>query len=273
MLVALADYRDQGTEVADTSVEENQTEPSRPEASATESQKPSVTPNQPNPQPAAPPTRNDPTKLVIAQSSKRSPLNLGGKQVKTASVDFKPKVGEPLHTNIPWYSRIFSDAYASRQKTELSLACISTAIQDDGQIGVRADDFHEEVGGESIAGMNLNGLIWTDKVNSDLIVLENVSVDADGNPTSSVKVQVFPNYNGDPNALPSISAFGAVTTTAGKEALLYRIFMSDDAWPIRCMDIVFRPSPNGTLADGTLYHENSGHLYVSKFKPTLIKGG
>jgi hypothetical protein len=111
MLVALADYRDQGTEVADTSVEENQTEPSRPEASATESQKPSVTPNQPNPQPAAPPTRNDPTKLVIAQSSKRSPLNLGGKQVKTASVDFKPKVGEPLHTNIPWYSRIFSDAY------------------------------------------------------------------------------------------------------------------------------------------------------------------
>ena len=114
---------------------------------------------------------------------------------------------------------------------------------------------------------------WHDTLNGNLVMLNHVGILRDSaSPSNSPELKIYANYNPKNNktAKPDVLYSPAVNTYRGSKGILYRVF-AEGAGGIQCMDVLL-PLQGGIQAkSGQLLYANSDTLYVTDYKPKMIR--
>ena len=153
----------------------------------------------------------------------------------------------------------------------LDLACIAAELQDPAfQEGLVREDNTSDLSGPWVSKLGLYGTAWAGRVNGQLVTLADMAVLAKGTPETAPTLYVHRQYMGGA-ADADIKARGAAAATLGEEGLLYRAYFEEDAWPVRCIDLVFDLNNPGTFRHGRLYYENNGRIYAVTYEPEFVE--
>lgn len=228
----------------------------------------------------ATPTRTD---VDVAQASPPSAaktlrndtsLNFGGGPVDGTGASLMASVGEVKKEEGFLSSlSIVSKAFADNEPDPLlNTACIADAYR--SITPIKSYDTGDAVSGSYKKLDYMPGLYstsWTDTVNGHLVGLTKVSVLQDGGRDGKQpEIHVYENYKqGDNKA--SLHAKGEVRSYIGENGVLYRTFFGKDAWPVRCMDVVFSRKGARTAKTGTLYYDKGGKVYAADYTPKILK--
>ena len=162
-------------------------------------------------------------------------------------------------------------ARASETIESLDFACITAEFQEpEFQEGLVREDNASDLSGPWVSKLGLYGTAWAGRVNGQLVTLADMAVLAEGTPETAPTLYVHREYRGG-TAGADIKARGAATATLGEEGLLYRAYFEEDAWPVRCIDLVFDRTNPGTFRHGRLYYENYGRVYAATYKPEFVE--
>lgn len=119
----------------------------------------------------------------------------------------------------------------------------------------------------------LYGRSWEQKVNGNLIVLNKVAVLQDPTATvTSPELKVYKNYNSKNSKIvkPDVFISPQVNIYRGSNGLLYRLFANSEKG-LECMDILMPDIGKTSAKDGKLIYKGDSQLFVSNFKPTMIR--
>ena len=160
----------------------------------------------------------------------------------------------------------------ARETTEsLDLACVAAELQEPAfQEGLVREDNTRDLSGPWVSKLGLYGTAWAGRVNGQLVTLADMAVLAKGTPETAPTLYVHGQYMGGA-ADADIKARGAAAATLGEEGLLYRAYFEEDAWPVRCIDLVFDRNNPGTFRHGRLYYESNGRIYGVTYEPAFVE--
>lgn len=201
-------------------------------------------------------------------------FNFGGAPVDGTGASLMASVGEVKKEEGLFSSlSIVSKAFAADEPDPLlNTACIADAYRNITPI--KSYDTGNTVSSSYKKMDYMPGLYstsWVDTVNGHLVGLTNVSVLQDGGRgPKQPEMHVFENFKkGDQT--PTLQAKGEVRSYIGKDGVLYRTFFGKEAWPVRCMDIVFSRKGAKTATAGTLYYDRADKVYAAAYTPKLLK--
>ena len=201
-------------------------------------------------------------------------FNFGGSPVDGTGANLMASVGEVKKEEGLFSSfSIVSKAIAADEPDPLlNTACIADAYRNITPIKSYATGDTVSSSYKKMDYMpGLYSTSWADTVNGHLVGLSNVSVLQDGGRgPKQPEMHVFENFKqGDQT--PTLQAKGEVRSYVGKDGVLYRTFFGKEAWPVRCMDIVFSRKGAKTASAGTLYYDRDDKVYAADYTPKLLK--
>lgn len=209
--------------------------------------------------------------VVRARRTEASPFNFGGLPTAQAVERLAVLIGEVEDPSMWDRLNPSRQARATETAETLDLACIGTDFQDSAfQEGLLREDNTGELWGPWVPKLGLYGTVWAGRVNGHLVTLADMAVLAKGAPETAPTLYVH-HQNKSGAAEADIKAHGAATATMGEEGLLYRAYFEDDAWPVRCIDLVFDRNYPGTFRHGKLYYENEGRIYAATYEPEFVE--
>jgi outer membrane protein OmpA-like peptidoglycan-associated protein len=197
-------------------------------------------------------------------------IDLGGKPVDGRGVAIEPIVGEKAKPGLFSGLGIIGKAFASNDSDLIAKSsCLADANKQSGTtrslangqaISTRTSDY--------IPG--LYGTSWQGMLNGNLTGIANIKVLKNGAQADSMpQVVVFRDYKpGDEK--PTIQSTGTARSFEGKNGLLYRVFLGESAWPLRCIDVVFDTAKPGTTKFGRLYYDRGEVVHVVDYTPTIL---
>ncbi|WP_259781030.1 OmpA family protein [Aestuariispira ectoiniformans] len=203
-------------------------------------------------------------------------LDFGGKPVDQTGADIASLVGaEKDSGGLLGNVSIFSKAFASDDLSEnplLTTSCIADSYREQGEVkSLSTGTSTRRSIGDYAPG--LYSTSWSEKLNSHLVAMTHVAVSRDGDTDPGTPdVFVFANFKPGQEK-PTIEAVGKPRTYMGEAGILYRVFMSKEAWPIRCIDLVFDQKSPEKAAYGRLYYDKDGKVYAASYMPTLVRSG
>lgn len=189
----------------------------------------------------------------------------GGTPVEPDQVNFPEMIGWQPDTGI------FSfDAKAEAPPNHLQQACIDL---DSAAPPERIRHVNQE---RRRADLYLPGLYetsWKDRRNGHLVGLSRVGVlRREGRPSVAPTVLVYWNYpevGATRDLRADIRVTGAAATTVGEDGVLYRVFLDEAAWPLRCIDLVFTREAPVRVRYGRLYYDD-GRVHAAPFQPLRV---
>ena len=200
-----------------------------------------------------------------------SPFAFGGAPVAQPVEGLATLVGTVKGPSIWDRLNPLRQARARETTKSLDLACIAAELQEPAfQEGLVREDNTSDLSGPWVSKLGLYGTAWAGRVNGQLVTLADMAVLANGAPETAPTLYVHRQYGGG-TADADIRARGAATATLGGEGLLYRAYFEGDAWPVRCIDLVFDRTNPGTFRHGRLYYENHGRIYAAMYEPEFVK--
>ena len=200
-----------------------------------------------------------------------SPFNFGGAPVAQPIGGLAALVGTIKGPSIWGRLNPFRQARAGETNESLDLACITAELQEhEFQEGLVREDNASDLSGPWVSKLGLYGTAWAGRVDGQLVTLADMAVLAEGTPETAPTLYVHREYGGG-TAAADINARGAAMTTLGEEGLLYRAYFEADAWPIRCIDLVFDRTRPGTFRHGRLYYEHQGRIYAATYEPEFVE--
>ena len=209
--------------------------------------------------------------VMATLRTEASPINFGGEPVAQPVDPLAALVGAIDEQSIWNRLNPFRMVRASNTTENLDLACIAAKFQDSTfQDGLVREDNTSDLSGPWVSKLGLYGTAWTGSVNGQQVTLADMAVLAKGTPETAPTLYVHRQYEGG-SADAEIKALGASTASIGEEGLLYRAYFEEDAWPVRCIDLVFDRNNPGTFRHGRLYYENNGRIYAATYKPEFVK--
>ena len=199
-----------------------------------------------------------------------SPFNFGGAPAAQPVEGLAELVGTVKGPSIWDRLNPLRQARAREASESLDLACIAAEFQKPAfQEGLVREDNTGDLSGPWVSKLGLYGTAWAGLVNGQLVTLADMAVLAKGPPETAPMLYVHRQHRGG-TAGADIRARGAATTTLGEEGLLYRAYFEGDAWPVRCIDLVFDRANPGTFRHGRLYYENHGRIYAATYEPEFV---
>lgn len=200
-----------------------------------------------------------------------SPFNFGGAPSAQPVEGLAALIGTIKGPSIWDRLNPLRQARAMATTESLDLACIAAEFQEPAfQEGLVRDDNTSDLSGPWVSKLGLYGTAWAGSVNGQLVTLADMAVLAKGTPETAPTLYVHRQY-GSGTADAAIRARGAATVTLGQEGLLYRAYFEEDAWPVRCIDLVFDRANPGTFRHGRLYYENHGRIYAATYEPDFVE--
>lgn len=115
---------------------------------------------------------------------------------------------------------------------------------------------------------------YAGSVNGHMVGMTDVAVLRDGaTPVGKSPILVFKNYGGaaDKDRKPDAQLPTNVNVYPGNEALLYRVFVSQDKAPLQCVDLVFPYQQPFGARYGKVYYEKRGQAYAADFNPSIAR--
>ena len=208
--------------------------------------------------------------MVRTRRTDASSVNFGGALAAQANERLATLVG-PVESSSIW-DRIIQlrQAWATETNETLDLACI--AVEFDNPVFQRTlvrEDNTGDLSGPWVSKLGLYGTAWAGHVNGQLVTLANMAVLATGTPETAPTLYLHRQYKGGA-ARADIKAQGAAMTTLGETGLLYRAYFEEDAWPVRCIDLVFDRKNPGAFRYGKLYYEHEGSIYAATYEPSPV---
>ena len=199
-----------------------------------------------------------------------SSVNFGGAPAAQSHERLAALVG-PVESLSIW-DRINSlrQAWATETNETLDLPCIAAKLEDPAfQKKLVREDNTGDLSGPWVSKLGLYGTAWTGHVNGQLVTLADMAVLATGAPETAPTLYLYRQYKGGA-AQADIKARGAATATLGEMGLLYRAYFEEDAWPVRCIDLVFDRKHPGAFRYGKLYYEHNGSIYAATYQPAPV---
>ena len=199
-----------------------------------------------------------------------SSVNFGGAPAAQSNERLAALVG-PIESPSIW-DRINSlrQAWAAETNETLDLPCIAAKLEEPAfQKKLVREDNTGNLSGPWVSRLGLYGTAWAGHVNGQLVTLADMAVLATGAPETAPTLYLYRQYKGGA-AQADIKARGAATATLGEMGLLYRAYFEEDAWPVRCIDLVFDRTNPGTFRYGKLYYENKGRIYAATYEPAPV---
>ena len=217
------------------------------------------------------PKRKRPMGLPALRSG--APLDLGGHEVMNSDSKMADLVGSLSEGKSLWdMLSPWKSAYASLPKEAPHKACIDQLFQGEIIRNKLVRDEAKPVRYSAFAPM-LFGTTWTQFLNGHKVALTKVGILREtGKPHGPPEVIVYHNYQRLSHKQrmdqePYIKVRGAVRGSMGKEGILYRVFLDNDAWPLRCIDLVFSRKGPRRVSFGTIYYDRNGRLMAVNFQP------
>ena len=209
--------------------------------------------------------------FVGTRRADASSVNFGGAPAEQSSERLAPLVGQVEKPSIWERINLLRQARAMETDETLNLACSAAELDNPAfqRRLVRANNAGE-LSGPWVSRLGLYGTAWAGDVNGHLVTLANMAVLATGIPETAPTLYLHRRFKGGA-AKADIRARGAATATLGEMGLLYRAYFEEDAWPVRCIDLVFDRKNPGTFRHGKLYYENNGRIYVATYEPAPVE--
>ena len=209
--------------------------------------------------------------VARARRPEASPFNFGGAPAAQPVEGLAALVGTVKGPSFWDRLNPLRQARAREASESLDLACIAADLQKPAfQEGLVREDNTGDLSGPWVSKLGLYGTAWAGRVNGQLVTLADMAVLAKGPPETAPTLYVHRQYRGG-TASADIRVRGAATTTLGEEGLLYRAYFKGDAWPVRCIDLVFDRANPGTFRHGRLYYENHGRIYAATYEPEFVE--
>lgn len=189
-------------------------------------------------------------------------IDFGGKPANDMPNTLSGRTGQPDEEKKGVLASLWplGEAKASETTLPTDVACIEDSYRPVGAVMALSND--RPVHDTTDYMPALYSTSWHDTVNSHLVGLTKVAVlqnggSADGDPG----VFVFENYKkGDQK--PAIQTNGHARSYVGTDGVMYRVFLDEDAWPLRCMDVLYsRKDPFGN-AEGRIYYDKDGQVFA-----------
>lgn len=199
-----------------------------------------------------------------------SSVDFGGVPATHSSERLAVLVGQ-VEKPSPWeWANLFRQARAMETDETLDLACSATELDDPAfQKRLVREDNTDDLSGPWVSKLGLYGTVWAGDINGHLVTLADMAVLATGMPETAPTLYLHRRFKGD-EAKADIKARGAAAATLGETGLLYRVYFAEDAWPVRCIDLVFDRKNPGNFRHGRLYYENEGRIYVVTYEPVPV---
>jgi len=193
-------------------------------------------------------------------------IDFGGQPVNGRGVAVASAVGERAKSGSTF--SFISRAFAANEAAYTETSCLSDPNQKTGVMRSLATG--EEVSRRTSAYMpGLYGTSWTQTINGHLTGLSGVKVLRDGARVDDPpQMIVFKDYKAG-DQTPTIKTSATARGFEGESGILYRVFLTEDAWPVRCVDLVFDPNSPGKTKFGRLYYDKAGIVHVANFAPTI----
>lgn len=211
-----------------------------------------------------------------------SVLDLGGKKLAEldSKIDYYSSAGGKYKSNTQnvvsnAIGQLFSTASANEGTNENNVP-IPSCINDEYVASPKILSFQDRkpIKGKSLTQFypGLYNTTWFEKPNGHLVTLEEVVVLKSGEP-----------FNNDPQVLyfekgyeeegedakATSSTRGLADTYKGQQGLLYKVFLPKEAWPFRCVDVVFAPTEGGgaKAVAGNIFYDNGDDVFVKEYIP------
>ncbi|WP_412777949.1 OmpA family protein [Thalassospira lucentensis] len=163
-----------------------------------------------------------------------------------------------------------SDAQASSEDPMLGTTCINDTYRPVGEVMSLDDDKPIHSTSDYVPG--LYSTSWHDQVNGHLVGLTHVAVLKDSGLTNKQPTFfVFENYQkGDQD--PTLSASASARSYAGKNGVIYRVFLDETVWPARCVDVFFpKGSAQDKTADARIYYDKNEQVFANAMTLKIAK--
>ena len=208
--------------------------------------------------------------VVETRRMDASSVNFGGAPAAQSNERLAALVG-PVESPSIWDRIIlFPQVWATETNETLDLACIAAKLEDPAfQDKLVREDNTANLSGPWVSKLGLYGTAWAGYVNGQLVTLADMAVLATGAPETAPTLYLYRQYKGGA-AQADIKARGAATATLGEMGLLYRAYFEEDAWPVRCIDLVFDRKNPGDFRYGKLYYEHKGGIYAATYEPAPV---
>lgn len=115
---------------------------------------------------------------------------------------------------------------------------------------------------------------YAGRVNGHMVGMTDIAVLRDGaTPVGKSPILVFKNYSGaaEKDRKPDAQLPTNVNVYPGNDALLYRVFVSQDKAPLQCVDLVFPYQQPFGARYGKVYYEKRGQAYAADFNPSIAR--
>ncbi len=163
-----------------------------------------------------------------------------------------------------------SDAQASNDDPMLGTTCINDTYRPVGAVMSLDDDKPLRRTSDYVSG--LYSTSWHDNVNGHLVGLTNVAVLKDsGLVDKQPDFFVFDNYQkGDET--PALHTTGSARSYAGQNGVIYRVFLDENVWPVRCVDVFFpKGSAKNKTAESRIYYDKNSQVFANGMNLKLAK--
>lgn len=242
---------------------------------------------------AASPTGAARTSQAEIGPAPQAPQNTG-KQVATTEAQAKPRPNEIDFGGVPAVQVAGVSTQmigGQKQTTTQSVASylgISSAHADDSVFQSSCLEDRLRIGGEVKRLSDgkefdyrtkdfLPGLYRTSyagAVNGHMVGMTDIAVLRDGAaPVGKSPILVFKDYSGTAQnqRKPDVQLPTNVNVYPGNEALLYRVFVTQDKAPLQCVDLVFPYREPFGARYGKVYYEKRGQAYAADFAPSVAR--
>lgn len=117
----------------------------------------------------------------------------------------------------------------------------------------------------------LNNTVWMGIAGQHTVAITDVAVTRDGSiPTKNPEVYFYKANALSKSSKPDIKTIAHANAYHGKNGVLYRLFLTDKASPVQCMDIVMpHRAPFEAQSGYIIYPKNNGD-YVATYKPNRL---
>ena len=208
--------------------------------------------------------------FVGTRRASESPIDFGGVPAEQPSEGLAALVGRVEELSIWQRINLLRQTRAMETDETLDLACGAAELEDPAfQKRLVREDNAGELSGPWVSRLGLYGTAWAGDVNGHLVTLADMAVLATGVPETPPRLYLHRRFQGGA-AEADIKARGAAMATLGEMGLLYRAYFDEDAWPVRCIDLIFDRKKPGTFRHGKLYYENNGRIYVATYEPAPV---
>ena len=209
--------------------------------------------------------------VVGTRRAEASPFDFGGAPATQSDKGLATLIGIVEGPSIWERLNPLRQARAREATESLDLACIDAEFHEPAfQEELVREDNTSDLSGPWVSKLGLYGTAWAGQVNGQLVTLADMAVLAEGTPETAPTLYVHRQYGGG-SAEADLKARGAAIATLGAEGLLYRTYFEEDAWPVRCIDLVFDRINPGTFRHGRLYYENHGKVYAVTYEPEFVE--